>query len=98
MKPSVSPISTGNVSLLVDRMPVDEDRLSGLKLATLDAVLNSLNMTLANGGVSQRRKFTDGIANIVRAIRGHGKKQVTIDVTTFLDPETKTLKHTFVIR
>lgn len=85
------------VDLIINRERMSTDRLEGLGLASLNAVISEVDDHLSKDQ-SRRMAFTAAIREMIRARSKGNSGGVALEVTSSLDPATKTIKHVIRVR
>ena len=86
-----------NVTLLVNRNRVDPNSLVGLSLTTLEAVLSNADEQLSQSA-QERKALSSAVSKAINAVRKTKSGSVTVEVTSSLNTESKTITHTIQVR
>ena len=92
---STNPTPT-NITLLVNRNRVNPDSLVGLTLTTLEAVLSNTDEHFSKN--ADRKVLSRALNKAIQAVSKAKAGSVTIEVTSSLSPETKTITHVIQVR
>lgn len=86
-----------NVTLIVNRNPVNLDSLEGLTLSTLEAVLTNADAQLGKSD-ADRQSLTAALQTALASVKSGHRTSVVFEVTSSLDTATKTIKHIIEVR
>lgn len=78
------------------RAPVSGSVSGDLRLAALDAFLQTLNGTLKKDR-KQREHFAVGMDQVITQLRANGAREVVIQIEQTIDPKNNQLTHTFKV-
>ena len=93
---STNPTPT-NITLLVNRNRVNPDSLVGLTLTALEAVLSNTDEHFSKNA-EDRKVLSRALNKAIQAVSKAKAGSVTLEVTSSLSPETKTITHVIQVR